>query len=286
MKTFVLILAMLATPLAAQSTSTPISQTKVPPAAQQPQTVVKPTAKPAQPHIITFTAEQLDEYENNILNQAEGFYNNRMADLLWTMGIIMAAGLAIVGILIPMILEWQRKISFIKELARADEKILKSTKKQIKELESELISQIDAREEEQTTAISSHLTYIFTAMSGLFFPLKAWDMALKSFFIAIQLSIEGQCFDSCINASGPSIIKLLEIPEVTNSLTLESLCNSDKDIEDIKVRIDKITDIEQRVQMESQIKDLQMTIHALIIKKRQDGDTVSPQTKPQEDEKT
>jgi hypothetical protein len=276
---------LLAAPLAAQSPPTPISQTKAPSAAQQPQTVVKPTAKPAQPHIITFTAEQLDEYENKILNQAEVFYNDRMAHLLWTMGIIMAAGLAIVGILIPMILEWQRKISFAKELAQADEKILKSTKKQIKELETGLISQIDAREEEQTKAIGSNLAYIFTAMGGLFMPMQAWDMVLKSFFIAIRFSIDGQCLDSCFNATVPHIIHLLEKPETTNSLTLEILCDSDKDIEDIKVRLDKITDTEQRVRMKSQIKDLQMTIHALTVKKRQDSDTVSPQTKPQEDEK-
>jgi len=135
MKTFVLILAMLAAQLAAQekqqqntappetttqSTSAQTSQTEAPPAVQQPQTVVKPTAKPIQQppsqQLLTFTTEQLDEYENKILDRAETFYNNRMNTLLWTMSIIMTVGLAIVGIFIPIILEWQRKRSFTKEL--------------------------------------------------------------------------------------------------------------------------------------------------------------------------
>jgi len=112
MKTFVLILAM----LAAQSTSTPISQTKAPSAAQQPQTAVEPTAKPVQPQPIVFTAKQLVDECNKIVYRSETFYNNRMTHLLWTMGIIMAIGLAIIGILIPMNEERRRKINYKKEL--------------------------------------------------------------------------------------------------------------------------------------------------------------------------
>jgi uncharacterized membrane protein (DUF106 family) len=106
MKNFILILAMLSALLAAQSTLAQTSKTKAAPAIQQPQTVVNPTAKSAQTHQsqkpITFTVKQLDEYEDKIMDRAEAFYNNRMNHLLWTMGIIMAAGLAIVGILIPI----------------------------------------------------------------------------------------------------------------------------------------------------------------------------------------
>ena len=297
MKTFVLILAMLAAPLGAQNKQ---PQNTAPPqtaaqsasgqAAQQMQTAANSTTKPVQTQasqqLIVLTAEQLDEYNDKILNRSETFYNNRMTHLLWTMGIIMVAGLAIVGILIPVILELQRKRSFAKEMATRLQEFEEYTKEQTEKLRTELISQNDAREEEQTKAIGSHLAYIFTAMGGLFYPLKAWGMMLKSFFIAIRLSIDGQCFDTCFNISGPTIIRLLENPEITNSLTLDILCDSDKDIEDIKVRLDKITDIEQRVQMKSQIKDLQMTIHALIVEKRQGSDTVSPQTNPQEDERT
>jgi len=79
-----------------------------------------------QPHApqkyIVFTAEQLDEYEDKILNKVENFYNNRMNYLLWTMGV----GLAIVGILVPMFLEGQRKRSFKRELGIQSRKFEKA----------------------------------------------------------------------------------------------------------------------------------------------------------------
>ncbi len=156
MKTFVLILAMLAAPLAAQSPSTPISQTKAPSAAQQPQTVVKPTTKPAQPQPIVFTAKQLDEHGNKILDRSETFYNNRMTHLLWVMGIIMAVGGVIVGILIPVILERQRKRSFTKEMAARLQEFKEHSKEQTEELRTEL-----------TKGVSSNLSMLYAAIGGL-----------------------------------------------------------------------------------------------------------------------
>ncbi len=291
MKTFVLILAMLVAPLGAQNkqpqnTAPPQTAAQSTPeaAAQQAQSVAKSTAKPAQPPLpqqpIVFTAKQLDEYEDKILDRAEGFYNNRMSDLLWMMGVLMG----IVGVGIPLVIsgfiQWQRKISFTKELLQVNEKILESTKEQIKELETELISQINAREEEQTEGIGSNLAYLFTQMGGLSLSLKTWDMAIKSFFLAIRVSIAGQCFDSCFKISGHQIVQLLENPEITNSLTLDSLRNSDEDIECIKVLLGEIADTEQRVRMESQVKELQILVYALLHEKQHDADTAPPQAEP------
>ncbi len=291
MKAFILILAMLATPLAAQSTSTQISQTKVPSAAQQPQTVVKSTAKPAQSPIV-FAAKQLNEYGNEILDRSETFYNNRMTHLLWTMGIVMATGLAIIGILIPIILELYRKRSFEKKLAtqakkfeerlsQADATLEKSTEEQIQKLENKLINQIDDREDKQTKAVGSNLSWVFTALGGFFLTLKEWDTVIRTYFIAIQHSIDGQCTSECIKTS--HIKDILENKHVTNSLNLGNLEYYDDKLEEIKARLETIADTEQRVQVESKIKDLQMIVHALIIKKRQDGKTTTPQTEPQKD---
>ena len=49
--------------------------------------------------------------------------------------------------------------------------------------------------------------------------------------------------------------------------------DSNEKLEDIKSQLCNITDAEQRVQVESQIKDLQMIVHALIVKKRQATDS-------------
>jgi hypothetical protein len=299
MKIFMLILAMLAAPLAAQekqpqNTAPPetfvqpisaqTSQTKAPPIAQQTQTLVEPTAKPAQPHstqqLITFTDEQLDEYENKILDRAETFYNNRMTHLLWTMGILIGIGGAIVGVLIPMILEWYRKRSFEKEMSMRLQEFKKYTEEQTEKLKTELIRQINEREAEQTKAVCSSLTYVFTALGGLFRPLKAWDMVITSYFIAIRHSIDGQCTNECLKTS--HLKEALEREEIANILNLDTLVSADKDLEDIKTQLDNIADTEQRAQVESQIKELQMIVHALIIKKRQDGKTTSPQAGPQQ----
>jgi hypothetical protein len=272
------------TALTAKSTSAKTSQTEAPPAAQQPQTVVKPTAETAQPfpphQLITFTAEQLDEYENKILDRAETFYNNRMTHLLWTMGILMGIGGAIVGVLIPMILEWYRKRSFEKEMSTRLQEFKKYTEKQTEKLKTELISQIDDREDKQTKAVGSNLAYLFTALGGLFRHLKGWDMVITSHLIAIRHSIDGQCTNDCLKTS--HLKEVLEREEITNKLRLDTLKSADEDLEDIKVRLENIADTEQRVQAESQIKDLQMIVHALIIKKRQDGETTSPQAGPQQ----
>ena len=282
MKTVVLILAMLAAPLAAQSTSTQISQTKAPSAAQQPQTVIKPIAKPAQLSLpqqpILFTAKQYDEYENKILDRAETFYNNRMTDLLWTMGILMAIGAVVIPFVISGFIQWQRNISFKKELAQAEKKILESTKEQIKELEKELISQIDDREAKQTIAISSYLSMIFSGLGGVLSSQKSsagYGLSLQSQVISMKFSVNAQCFGGCLTAD--QIINLFSPPHVASKLKLDTLEIVDGEIEIMKGDLDKIVDAEKRADMELQVKKLQIFVHTLIHEKQHDADTHPPQ---------
>lgn len=295
MKTYVLILAMLAAPLAAQNkqlqnTAPPqtAAQSTSKQAAQQPQNVVKATAKPGQPLLpqqpIVFTAKQLDEYEDKILDKAETFYNNRLNLLLWMMGILMGIGGIIIPLVISGFMHWQRKISFAKELDQAEKEILESTEEKMKILKTGLISQIDARDEEQTKGTGSNLAYIYTTMAGvLFIPVGEWGMTIRLYIMAIRSSIDGQCFDHCFKIAGREIVRLLDNPEIANSLDLGILRHVDTGIENIKKQLSEIADTEQRSQMESKVKELQIPVHALLHKKQQ---TTSPQAEPQEGEKT
>jgi len=299
MKTFILILAMLAAPLAAQdkqpqntappqtavqSLSEQASQTKAPSAAQHPQTVVNPTAKPAQTHppqqLITFAPEQLDEYENKILDRAENFYNNRMTHVLWTMGILMGIGGAIVGILIPMILEWYRKGSFEKEMSTRLKDFKKYTEEQTEKLKTELISQIDDREAKQTKGISSSFSMAFLGLGGLLSSEQSavgYGLMLQSYVLAMKFYIIGQCSGGCITAS--QIIQLLTYQDKGSEITLDTLEVVDIEIENMKKDLNEIVDKEKREDMESQVRDLQIFVHALIYEKRQ---TAPPQAEPQQ----
>jgi len=297
MKTFVLILAMLAAPLAAQNkqpqNTTPpqtVAQSASGQAAQQPQTVVKPTTKPAQPPLpqqpIVFTAKQFDEYEDKILKRSETFYNNRMTDLLWTMGIIMAAGLAIVGILIPMILERQRRISFARELdtqsqkfnerlSQSEDLLKKYAEEQTEKLRTELISQIDDSGTELEKAISTPLSMAFGGLGGLFskeISPEGYGLTLQCHVLAKKFSIIGQSPKASLSAT--QIIKLLQYTNKGSEIKLETLKAVDEVIEGMKGDVDKIIDDEKRVDMESQVEELQIYVHALIHKKQQ---TTPPQ---------
>ncbi len=295
MKTFVLLLAMLAAPLAAQNkqpqnTAPPQTAAQSTPGhpAHQSQTAVKSTAKSVQPppsqQSIVFTPEQLDEYEDKILDKAETFYNNRMTFLLWMMGSLMGIGGIVIPLVIGGFMHRQRKISFAKELDQADKNILESTEEKMKILKTGLISQIDARDEEQTKGIGSNLAYIFATMAGVVFvPVGEWGMTLRLYIMAIGSSIAGQCFDDCFKIAGREIVRLLDDPERADSLTLEILRDADTGIENIKKQLSEIADTEHRSQMESQVKELQIRVHALLHKKQQ---ATTPQAEPQEDEKT
>ena len=280
MKTFVLILVMFATPLAAQNKQ---SQNTAPPqtaaqsasgqAAQHPQTVAKSVVKPAQPHSpqqpITFTAKQLDEYEDKILDRSETFYNNRMTVLLWTMGILVGIGAVIIPLVISGFIQWQRKISFTKELAQTDANILEFTKEQIKELEKKLISPIDDRETKQIIAVSSNLSMLYAAIGGLSSSQKSqagYDLMLQIHVLAMKYFIIGQCSGGSLPAN--QIIQFFSQPHIANKLTLETLKAVDAEIEDMKGDLGKIVDAEKRVDMESQVKDLQIFVNALIHEKR------------------
>ena len=242
----------------------------------QHQTIVKPAAKPVQQpsqQLITFTAEQLDEYGNEILDRSETFYSHRMTELLWIMGIIIAAGLAIVGVLIPMILEWQRRKSFEKEMSTRLQEFKEYTEKRTKELKTELI-----------IATSSNFSMAFSALGGLLssqtFP-AGYDLMLQSHVLAMKFSIIAQCSGGCLTAS--EIIELFTRTDIGSEITLKTLEAVDAEIEDMKGCLDEITDDDKRVDMKSQVKELQIYVHALLHKKQQ---TTPPQAGPQEDERT
>lgn len=274
MKNFILILAMLSATLAAQSTLAQTSKTKAAPATKQPQTVVNPTAKSAQTHqpqkSITFTVKQLDEYEDKILDRAEAFYNNRMTVLLWTMGIIMAAGLAIVGILIPMILEWYRKRNFEKVMDMRTQELKVYTEVKIEKLKTELMMQIDDREDKQTKGIASNFSMIYSGIGGLLssqISQAAYGLMLQAHVLAMKFSIIGQCPGGCLTAS--QIIYTFSVTDKGKEITLDTLKTIDAEIENMKGDIGKITDDEKRVDMESQVRDLQIFVHGLINEKQQ-----------------
>ena len=265
------------------------SQTTAPLAPQHPQTVVKPTAKAAQPNssqqLFTFTGEQLDEYEDKIIDRSEGFYNNRMTDLLWTMGILMGIGVVIIPLVVSGLTQWQRKISFANELAtqsleckktlsQADEKLVKFTNEQIQKLRSQI--------DKQTKDISSNLSMIYTGIGGLFSSQKSqvsYSLMLQAHALAMKYSIIGGCSGECLTAS--QIIQLFSQPHVANELTLNTLKVVDVEIESMKVDLSKIADDKKRIDMESQVKDLQIFVHALINEKQQPAEPPPPQAGPQ-----
>jgi len=296
MKTFVLILAMLTAQLAAQDKQTQkteppqitvqpesaqTSQTEAPPAVQQPQIVVKPTAKPAQPppsqQLITFNAEQLDEYENRILDRAENFYNNRMTHLLWTMSIIMTVGLAIVGILIPMLLEWQRKRSFAKELAthlsQSEDALKKYAEEQTEKLRIDLLS----INNDLKKAMYSNLSVAFLGLGGLLskeLSPEGYALMLKLHVLAMKFSIIGQRGTS-LTAS--QIIQLFTETDKGSEIALGTLKAVDEAIENMKGDVENINNDQRRLDMESQVRELQIFVHSLIQRKQQKTDTTPPQ---------
>ena len=290
MKTFVLLLAILTTQLVGQDKQTQkteppritvqpesaqTSQTEAPPATQQPKTFIEPAAKPTQPplpqQLITFTADQLVEHDNKILDRAETFYDNRMTHLLWTMGVILAAGLAIVGILIPMILEWQRRRNFTKELtanlSKSEDILKKYSEEQTEELRSELTQQI-----------SSPLSLAFLGLGGLFISevsTSGYALTLQSNVLAMKFYIIGQCSGNSLTAQ--EIIQLLTYQDKGSQIDLNTLKSVDKEIENMKENVGKIINDEKRADMESQVKELQIFVHSLIRRKEQNKDTPRPQ---------
>lgn len=305
MKTFILILSVLAAPLAAQNkqpqnTTSPqtniqsisgqASQTTAPLDPQRPQTVVKPTTKVVEPNssrqLITFTGEQLNEYKDKIIDRSEAFYNNRMTEILWTMGILMGIGAVIIPLVVSGLIQWQRKISFANELAtqslefkktlsQANEELVKFTNEQIQKLRSEI--------DEQTISISSNLSMIYSGIGGLFSSQKseaAYSLMLQAHVLSMKYNIIGQCSGGCLTAS--QIIELFSPPDIANKLRLDTLKAVDLEIESMKEEIIKIADDKKRIDMESQVKDLQIFVHALINEKQQPAEPPPLQTGPQQ----
>lgn len=220
--------------------------------------------------------QNIGEYETKILDRAETFYNNRMTQILWIMGF----GVAIVGIIVPILLELQRQRNFKKEMANRLQEFKEYTKKQTQEVETKLISQIDDRETEQTTAIASNLSVIFTEIGALFLAMKEWNGMLLSFSLAIKRSVSGQCIRNCIDTC--NVRYKLEKPHIAKEIDLCILEGVDEALEEVKECLHKIADAEERTYVESQARDLQILVHALIKEKQQAAKTTPPQAGPQQ----
>jgi len=280
MKTIILILAVLATPLTAQDKQ---PQKTEPTEIQKTRTDVKkneePKQKPTQQQNITFTLEQLDDYENKILDRSETFYSNRMTDLLWTMGILMGIGAIIIPLVISGLIQYQRKISFTKDLEQADAKLEKSTTEQIQKLRTELVIQIDDSETELEKAISTPLSMAFSGLGAVLSKIpspEAVSAMLQSFILAKKYSIIGQRPNSSFTAS--EIVKLFKYQDRGTQIKLDTLVSIDEVIEGMKGDLDKIIDDKEKEEMKSQVKELQIFVHGLIDKKRQAGDIGPSQT--------
>lgn len=223
-------------------------------------------------------AQQLDEYKNKIIDQAERFYNNRMIQLLWIMGF----GIAIVGIIVPILLESQREKSFDRELdirlaelrkysegktGEVEAELRKYSEKQTKELEAELRKEIYIP-----------LSLAFLELGGLFSGQKspaACGLELHSYVLAMKYDIISQCLGTSLDAS--RIIMLFTSDDRGDKITLKHLEEIERIIETIEEDVKKIIDKKKRENMESELRELQTYIHSLIYKKKQTPPQSSPQ---------
>lgn len=229
----------------------------------QPQTITAQTSQKE--------TKQLGEYENKILDRAETFYNNRITHILWTMSIIMTVGLAIVGIIIPMLLERQRRINFKKEmkthLTKSEDELKKYSEKKTEEVKAEL-----------TKEISSPLSLAFLGLAGLLseeLSPAAYSFMLQLHVLAMKFDIISQCSGASFTASG--IISSLDSTKKGDEIELGALKDIDELVETIKEDIKKIIDEKNRKNMENQVRELQIYIHQLIYKKQQTPPQSSPQ---------
>ncbi len=173
----------------------------------------------------------------------------------------MTIGLAIVGILIPMILEWQRKRSFTKELSmhlsQSEDALKKYTEEQTRELKAELTKQI-----------SSPLSIAFFGLSQ---SLYSEEMSPAEYGIRLQLDVLAMKFDVISQCSGGSLdasVIIRTYRDTGSQITLETLKAVDESLEDMKEDVDNINDDQKRSDMKSQVQELQIFVHGLIVQKQ------------------
>ncbi len=240
---------------------------EAPPAVQQARAADTPTADAAQPHLSSqptaANAEDLHEYESRLLDRAETFYNNRIDSLLWTMSIIITAGLGIVGILVPLLLERQRGRSFRREtatyLSRSEDALKTYVEEQTKTLRTEL---------EVTTG--TPLSMAFLGLGHVFsreLSPEAYGLMLQLHVLALKFNIISNCCGSSLPAS--EIIRLLTCKDTGREIKLDTLKVVDAEIENMKGDMQKISDAGRRAGMQSQVKELQIFVHSLIQWKQQ-----------------
>jgi nitrogen fixation/metabolism regulation signal transduction histidine kinase len=269
MKIAVVILAM--------PTAQLVTQDKQTQKTEPPQIIVQPESAQISQTEAPPAAQQLAEYENRILDRAETFYNNRMANLLWTMSIIMTAGLAIVGIVIPMLLDRQRRRTFTKEMATHLSQSEDALKKYAEEQTAKLRTELMTLNEDLIKMIGTPLSMAFLGLGHVFskeLSPEGYGLTLQLHVLAMKFYIISHCSGTRLTAS--QIIQLLTYPEKGSEITLETLKAVDEEIENMKGDVQKIINDKKRVDMKSEVKELQIFVHSLIQRKQQETDTTPP----------
>lgn len=212
--------------------------------------------------------KQLDEYENKILDRVETFYNNRINYLLWIMG----AGLVIVGIIVPLLLELQRQKNFKKELARklkkSEDVLKKYSEGKTEELEAKLTRGV-------STPLSMAFVGLATSYAGELSP-AAYAIRLQLHVLAMKFNIVSQCSGGSFTAS--RIISIFTCTNKGAEIPLQNLTVTNELIEVMKEDVKNIVDEKKREEMENQVRELQIYINKLIYDKKQ---TPIPQSSPQ-----
>jgi hypothetical protein len=227
-----------------------------------------PTASPAQRHVsaqpTAATGDEFDQYESRILDRAETFYNNRMAGLLWAMSIVMTVGLAIVGILVPMLLEWQRGSSFRKEMATHLSRSEGALKKYAEEQARTLRTQLDVTTGTPLSMAFLGLGHVFSRELSP----EGYGLTLQLHVLALKFKIISNCSGTSLPAS--KIIELCTYQDRSREITLGTLKAVDAEIENMKGDMHRIADDTRRADMESQVQELQILVHSLIQRKQQE----------------
>lgn len=224
----------------------------------QPQTITSQTSQTSQTE-----TKQVDEHNNDILDRAETFYNNRMDQLIQTMGIIMMIGFAIVGIVMPLLLDWYRQRNFKKETAT----LVANSKIEVKKYSEEKAKEAKAELEKE---MSQPLSMAFLGLTGVYskeLSPAAYSFMLQLHVLAMKFDIMSQCKGTSFTAS--KIIRLLTSQNKGGEIPLEDLQVIGKLIEQIKEEdVKNIVDEKKRKDIESQVRELQIYVDSLIYNKQ------------------
>lgn len=196
----------------------------------------------------TAPADALD-----LLSKVEGFYNNAFRKLVAVLGI----GLLIVGIVIPLVLEYERQKSFAKEMAILRDELQKTTETRIesaiKILEKKQLKLIQENSKKQMQALNPTI-----ALFGIkVLEDKDWPNGIKLLLVAVSGSLDYDDFEL-------SVIMLNAIKE-----TIQQQPRWYKDNDDYNTIVDAVIRIEKQnaeIDADTGCDDIIQEIKALVIK--------------------